>query len=123
MSTMIHDTFTDLAGRKLGNIEVLNIVRRQPQIAWQCRCAQCGSSWVSSHTLLVNSAVTCPNKSCGRVAPVPTSQATFTRFYAPPPKQNPAPVAARQEPSPAMVSDPWGMQRHLDYLDRQRGRG
>jgi hypothetical protein len=122
MSVEHREGFLDLAGRKLGNVEILHIVRRHPQIVWQCRCSRCGSSWVSTHVLLVNNSVECPNRSCGRSAPAPTSETPFTRVYAPP-APRPAPVRAPQ-PSAAAIgnADPKAMQMYLDSLERQKGR-
>jgi hypothetical protein len=122
ITTEHREGFLDLAGRKLGNIEILSIVRRSPQIFWQCRCSRCGSSWVSSHVLLVNNSVTCPNKSCGRTGnPVPTSETPFTRVYAPPQQRRAAPVPAPQLTFNA-DADPHGMQGYLDSMEREKGR-
>jgi hypothetical protein len=111
--------FLDLSGRRLGTVQVLHIVRRQPQIVWQCRCLRCASNWVSSHTLLVNGAVTCPNRSCGRTAnAVPSDDRSFTRVIAPPPQRAAPPVA----PQPVFNAnaDPAGMRGYLDSLERQQ---
>ena len=114
--------FLDLEGRRLGTVQVLNIVRRQPQLAWQCRCLRCGSSWVSTHVLLVNNAVTCPNKSCGRTAPAPTSDASFTRAFIQEKRPQPAPVAP-QRPTFNADADPAGVRAMLDAAQRRKERG
>jgi hypothetical protein len=117
--------FIDLSGRRMGTVQILHIVRRQPQIVWQCRCLRCASSWVSSHTLLVNNAVTCPNRSCGRTAnAVPSDDRLFTRVIAPPPQRRAAPVAPVAPQTFNADADPHGMQGYLDSLERQqKGRG
>jgi hypothetical protein len=113
--------FIDLSGRRMGTVQILHIVRRQPQIVWQCRCIRCASSWVSSHTLLVNGAVSCPNRSCGRTAPVATSDASFTRAFIQEKRPQPAPVAP-QRPTFNMDADPAGIRAMLDAEARQRER-
>jgi hypothetical protein len=123
ITTEHREGFLDLAGRKLGNIEIVHLVRRQPQLAWQCRCSRCASSWVSSHTLLVNGAVECPNRSCGRVAntPLPEDRAPMTRAFIQERRQQPAPAAPQPRFSPD--ADPRGIQGYLDSLEREKGRG
>jgi hypothetical protein len=121
MSTTQHQGgFLDLEGRRLGTVQIEHIVRRQPQLAWQCKCIRCGSTWVSTHVLLVNNAVTCPNRSCGRTAPVPTSDASFTRAFIQEKRPQPAPVAP-QRPTFNVGADPEGVRAMLD-AQRQRGR-
>ena len=61
--------FLDLESRRIGTVQIQNIVRRKPELMWQCFCLRCGSKWVSKHVLLVSGltsgGVTCPNRSCG----------------------------------------------------------
>jgi hypothetical protein len=63
-----NDTFTNLTGQAFGTVQILQIARRTPTVAWQFKC-RCGTSGIAQHAALLNGSFNCPNASCGK-APV-----------------------------------------------------
>jgi hypothetical protein len=67
-----NDTFTNLTGRNFGTVQILQIARRTPTVAWHFKC-RCGTSGIALHTALLNGSFKCPNMSCGKEPGKPAS--------------------------------------------------
>lgn len=68
--TIAYNGFIDLAGKSFGTLQVSQIARRTPALAWRYRCTRCGTEGVLPHTAFVNGSARCGNAGCGRVVPV-----------------------------------------------------
>jgi hypothetical protein len=81
------NAFENLTGTRVSrNIEVLRIVGRNP-LRYECFCHFCCSSFVISHTKLVNEGAVCQNVACrlGRITPRPPVPPTEKPAFEPPP--------------------------------------
>lgn len=85
MSGIQYSGFQDLSGRTFGTLQVGQIARRTPALAWRYRCNRCGTEGVLPHTAFVNGSARCGNSGCGRsvsnpsrtaaiIAPVPATR-------------------------------------------------
>lgn len=68
-------TYEDLTGARLGFLEVLRLVRRTPEPAYEVRCSNCGTETVMTHRYLREAGV-CKYPSCSLIRERKAAQQT-----------------------------------------------